>query len=419
MPRLFYYSAITACLVLLNISLRAQIKFEKGYRIDHRGDSTAVWVENLGWTRNPVDFQYKDSVAGPVKIGQLSNTVVWGIPGKVRYEKYIFENFRLPDQVQSLDTTKKVFYFSDTAYLRVLADGAGRLLYLYENGKRRFFAQQPGKVPQVLVRKEYDQLYADFNQGLNYADRISQRMVYRPFRKQLFNTFRCSFVKKDLVNELEYQAKDLIRFFETYNRCMGQGSLTYPKQVPASGRAHYTLKAGLRPVQLQYRHLTYTFRDLDFPDQLLYSLGLEFEYFFTAGNNKFSLLLEPTFFYLETSGETEPGRYQRVTTVRYHPLEIPGQLRYSFFLENQSRLYLNAGFIYSLNLGSSFATDDGREPIEINTGMDVTAGLGFRFRESWSVEYRFLTQRNLMNWNKGQYLHFDNFHSIFLGYTIR
>lgn len=400
-------------------ALNAQFFFEQGYRISPQGDSSTVLIENQGWISNPGEFRFKDSAEGAVHIGNLENSLIWGIPGKVRYEKYHFQNFRVPQKVQNIDTSRQVIFYTDTAFLRVLADGAGRLLYLYQSGRRRYFSQKPGEHPTVLVRRTYDALFADYHEGLATYDRISQKMVYRPFRKQLYLNFRCSFIKKDFVNTLEYRAQDLLKFFTTYNQCMGQGNLQYPVKVPARSRAHHTLKIGVRPAQLHYRHLAYSFRNIDFPDQILYSLGWEYEYFFTAGGNQFSLLLEPTFLYWKPGGRTEPGRYQRNTTVRYHPLEIPGQLRYSLFLEKQSRLYIQGGFIYSFNLGSSFETDDGMDPIEINTGVDAALGLGFRFREKWSLEYRFMTKRNLMNWNKGQYLHFENYHSLYLGYTIR
>ncbi len=79
--------------------------------------------------------------------------------------------------------------------------------------------------------------------------------------------------------------------------------------------------------------------NISFDSKLSFTAGLEFEFVLPFKNNKWSVTLEPSTFSYKASGQNSGVTKAQVD---YNSINIAAGLRYKFFLNENSRIFLNA-----------------------------------------------------------------------------
>lgn len=140
-------------------------------------------------------------------------------------------------------------------------------------------------------------------------------------------------------------------------------------------------------------------------------MGLETEMVMPFYKGKFSIVLEPNYESFEMNME------HGISKIKYSYIEFPIGLRYYFYLNSNSKLYLNGFYVspYGINLNSVFEWYPGREyKVEPTGNWNFGGGINHK---RFSMEARYHSRRELIkNITYGDA--FYSSFSIILGYQL-
>ena len=106
-----------------------------------------------------------------------------------------------------------------------------------------------------------------------------------------------------------------------------------------------------------------------------------------------------------------------IAEVDYNIIEVPVSLRYYLFLNKNSKIFINASFIFALNSKSSIefkrADNSSLNSLEIATRNNLAFGIGYKLYDKYSLEVRYLSGREILNLNSDY-----RTSSIIFGYSL-
>ena len=153
-------------------------------------------------------------------------------------------------------------------------------------------------------------------------------------------------------------------------------------------------------------------------------VGLEFEFILPFNKNKWSLILEPTYLSFvadKTRDATKVSGGKLVAEVNYKSIEVPLGLRHYFFLNDNSKLFLNISYVFDMAMNSSIELKiaDGvvLDEFKINSSNYLALGAGYKLNDKYSVELRYFTSKTLL----GDYVFWNSDYktmSLIVGYTF-
>ena len=377
----------------------SQISFEKGYFIDNTDQKVECLIKNLGWKNNPTRFLYKLDEADTEKEKYIYNVKEFSIYDKSKYVRYEVDIDRSSRMLDDLNTDRNPEFKREKLFLKVLVEG-GASLYLYEDGSiRRFFYQVDGFDVRQLIYKNYkigDYKVAENNDYMN----------------QLWNDLKCQDITTQNIKALNYNKGDLVRIFVKYNKCHN-GPITNYDGKNKRGSFNLTLRPGIQSATLKMRNNVLKGRFIEFGEQSNLRLGLEAEYVMPFNKNKWSLIIEPTYQWYKAMGSGD-----RVSAeVDYASIELPIGLRHYVYLNDKSKLFLNALIPFDLSIIRSDVDFDSVRDQEITSSPNLAFGMGYNFNNRYSLEFRYHTRRDVMN-KSISYDALYNAWSIVFGYTI-
>jgi hypothetical protein len=139
-----------------------------------------------------------------------------------------------------------------------------------------------------------------------------------------------------------------------------------------------------------------------------FRLGLETEFIMPFNKNKLTIIIEPTYQYFKSEGESIKANYKSI--------ELPIGIRYYFFLNNNYKIFINASFVSDFSSNNSII-DVFSNKLEIKTRNNLAFGIGCKQNKKFSLEFRYQVSRELLS----NYLYWSsdyNTLSVILGYTI-
>lgn len=398
----------TLAAIILSLNSYAQTTFEPGYFIDNNGKKIDCLIKNQDWKNNPVEFEYQLSSTGDKTIANIESVKEFGIPGVSKHIREDVQIDRSSSIVKEYSTVQEPVFNKERLFLKVLVEGEASLLKYEDKNLKRYFYQTENRSIEQLVYK-------------NFKDQRNKIFQNNQFRKQLKVNLNCSSIKKGRVENLSYTKSKLIKFFVDYNKCKNETFINYTEQSKKD-RFNLTIRPGINISSLSIRNNTFDTRDTDFGTLTNFRLGAEAEFIMPFNNNKWSLIIEPTYQYFK-SKETLPASTDVMfnpeldVTVNYQSIELPFGARHYFFLNKQSKIFLNAGFIFDISGNSIIDFDsNSAEDLEINSNVNFYFGAGFKFLDRFSVEARYMTNRDVFNY--AQWSNDYKTTSFILGYTL-
>ncbi|WP_338733573.1 outer membrane beta-barrel protein [Mangrovimonas cancribranchiae] len=391
----------------------SQISYDNGYFINESGKKTSCFIKNNDWRNNPDNFEYKLTANSDIKVASVDSIKEFGITNFSKYIRATVQIDKSSDNINNLSLNKTPEFEEETLFLNVLVEG-NATLYLYENEnlKRYFFNLNNGNVSQ-LIYKEYK----------SSATTISENNRYK---QQLWNNLKCSSIQLKDIERLNYKQKSLTTFFIDYNNCTNPTKRTtnYDNKKSKSD-FNVTIRPRLNSSSLE---ISDSQRDFDFSyeNKLGFGIGLELEYIFPFNKNKWAVAVEPT--YQSYESEATIKNLSNVSggslksSVEYSSIDIPISARYYMFLNNKSKLFINASYLFSVdNSKSSFEAlrvdDSSYASLDTKSGQGFAFGVGYKFINKISAEVRFHTSRNILNdypiWDSNY-----NTISFIVGYTL-
>ena len=398
---------LAGMLLFLNISVFAQIKYEKGYMTDNDGKVTTCLILDEGWNNNPVKFTYKFSENDNPKTATIKNVSKFSVEGR-KFERYLVDIDRSYPGSNGLTYTRAPKWNKENLFLEVLVEG-NEILYLYRKGNdvKFFYRSDQGEVKQLLY-KEYKTMDEKINKNITYIN-------------QLFKEVNCSQKSIDQLKQINYSEKDLKAYFVADNLC-SDPDYNVENETYQTSKGDFRLKpsVGVAFSSLSVFNLEGSDDyNIDFDNQTGLKLGLEFEYVMPFNKNKWSIFLDMNYITYKATFEKEI--YNEITTVHLSAeadlkaLQLPLGLRYYVFLNDDSKIYFDAGFNYGVFMDSKvYISGTGELDVESSKGM--FGGIGYTFKDKYTLDISY-QNGDILN----RYIYRDsdfNMFSLNIKYTV-
>ncbi|MDX6180584.1 PorT family protein [Flavobacterium sp. Fl-77] len=393
----------------------AQISFEKGYFISNDEIKTECFIKNIDWYNNPVDFSYKvDANDGNIKIQTIANVKEFGIENGATYKRANIKVDISSNKLENLSSIKNPIWRDEVAFLKVLVQGKASLYYYTNKDISRFFYETTNTPIEQLVYKEYL-----FTNNETDAKSIEENNYYK---QQLYNNISNENTNLGEIKKLNYKTDQLVKYFLKYNNVDAK---TIEKTL-TSKKSIYLLKvtAGASSSSLTVNGAggSYGFKDAEYDNKIGLKIGLEGEYILPFNKNKWSLFInlvyqkyEDTQEYGVVTGINNGVVFQYPSEVKYSGLQLPIGLRHYFFLNNNSKIFINAG--YALNINGKFSLKSKPINIDGKSGGNILYGIGYDFKSKINAEIRVNANRNLLRYYNAFYTDYNTI-DLMLSYTL-
>src|SRR5690606_16485984 len=246
------------------------------------------------------------------------------------------------DMLTSLSESKDAAFEEEQLFLRVLVEGKASLYQYVERNLIRFYYSTDSEEMVPLIYKKYR--IPDSGVGANAE-----------FRRQLWGGLKCDDLKMERINAIRYRKSELISLFTDYNTCVNAGFVNYDKNHKR-GDFNLTVRPRIFSGSLGIDNEQASYGEIDLGSRTGFALGLEAEFVLPFNKSKWALVLEPTYQMYKTdkavADENVSGGILEVD-MEYKSLEIPIGLRHYFFLNEQSKLFVNAFYVMDVNMDGS------------------------------------------------------------------
>lgn len=356
----------------------AQINFKPGYFIDNSGNRLECLIKDMEWKSNPTSFEYKASAESSTQIGSIDNVQEFRIENFPKYIRKTVEMDRW-DVFSPVTEERNSVYKTETIMLKELVNGDATL-YGYADGSLTTYFYEVNQNPiRQLVRKNYFII-----DGNGFKIQLANYM----YKRQLYGDLKCDEITENQAKNLSYFEGDFVRFFQKYNSCMG---VTTDEVVTSKTKFHLSARVGVVQNSLDVQYPYDVRYNYDFGSKTNLRIGFEAEIILPFNKNKWSLLVEPVYAAFKSEGD------QTIFTdnVDYKAIEFQFGLRHYMFLNPDSRVFINLGVVYALNINDGkyypkrYAFAHTYKP-----SPQIILGAGYKYKKL-SAEVRYLGTQNL------------------------
>jgi len=374
-----------------SVILYSQVNFETGYFIKNDGTKTNCFIKNYDSRYNPNQIVFKGNLDEKERIANINDIKEFGIGDKIKFERFDIQIDKEERDTYGISDSKDFEFINKTVFLKTLVEGKANL-YFYEDtySYRYFISTELNEVSQLIYKK-----YRPID-----GSTVSNNESYKT---QLFNTLKCEGLTSKDFRKLNYYRKELVDILNKYNECSGGNSKKYDNNKK-KGAWNFKIKVGVNfadsDVDFSPKAQFLDLKTTDFDSNTSLKFGVELEYIFPFNKNKWSAYIEPTY----GSFEGESNIIQRIfadvfednVSINYSFIEVPIGLRHYFYLngQNKSRIFINAGYVFTFDIGDKLIDYENGSDVEINSRANLVFGLGYSF-DKYSLELRTATPRNI------------------------
>jgi hypothetical protein len=395
--------------ILFCFKTYSQISYEKGYYIDNSNNKIDCLIRNVDWKDNPTKFDYKLSDDTENKILDISNVKEFGIYNESKYLRFNVDIERSnPNFTSTLSENSQPLFNKEELFLKVLIQGKANLYtYSDDNLTKYFYNVDNSQVEQLIFIK--------------YKTSENNIQTNQYYKQQLWLNLKCNGILMNDYNRINFNKNDLVNFFIRYNECNQSKIVNYQEKQK---REFFNLTLRPRLNNSAFKIETYNGSsnplNVDFGNKQSFGFGIETEFILPFNKDKWSLLIEPTFQNFKGK-EIYPALNTLITaTIDYKSVELPIGVRYYFFLNDKSKIFINGLFNIDFLLKSKiqYTRENGTNlnSFKLNTGNNFALGIGYK-HDKYNVELRHQFTRNILQ----NYIDFNSYYnssSIILGYTI-
>ncbi|RIH62758.1 porin family protein [Mariniphaga sediminis] len=381
-------------ITLLSYNGYSQISFEKGYYVNNDDQKIDCIIKNIDWEDNPTQFVYKLSEYDEQKTLTIDSVKEFGINNISKYIRHKVKIDRSSNDINDLSNDRNPAFMEETHFLKVLIEGKINLYSYKEGNPIRYFFNKGNSGIEQLVYKEYTT--SENKVGVNAQ-----------FKQQLWLLLRCPCISVSDIEQINYRRKELVSLFKTFHECSHSECISFEKRQNKNS-FNISIRPGLNRSSLSISNSNNT----DFGAELGFRFGVEAEYVLPFNKNKWGVLIEPTYQYFKS----EKIVSYRNVSVDYKSIELPIGIRHYFFLNDNSKVFVNGSFILEYS-GKSKIDYVNSIILEIKTGINFAFGLGYKYNNRYSVELRYLTDKDFFR----NYMYLKNDYktlSVVFGYTL-
>lgn len=370
-------------------TLFSQTEFKKGAFISNTDETVECLIKDLDWKNNPNKFKYKLTEDGDVKDGDILDVKSFEIYGVSKFLRAIVAIDRSNSNIDNLSEKRGPEFSEEQLFLRELVPGKATLYYFEAANFVRFFYNLEDEKITQLVFKKY--LFDNSRIGEN-----------NHFRQQILNVFDCEDLSVSDIKRLDYNIEDLTNIFKKYNSCVsGDIEADYDEKTNKD-IFNFRVKVGIGSATLDIETSSLNKK---FDNEFMYRFGGELEVLLPFNNDKWALLIEPSYQTYTYEEDTGLG-------LDYKTIEIPFGIRHYFYLNDDSKIFINAFYALIFQKDSSFSMPN----LELDMSNGQSVGIGYSFKKL-SLEGRYEFSRDLLR--NYHYMNADyNQIALILGYQI-
>lgn len=401
---------ISSCLFILIFAVtQGQAKYQEGYYITNNNERVTCLIEDANWSKNPYTFKFKKSEKEAVSQLGISDVIEFGILNKTKFVRQIVNLEISSNNLHKLSRSKTLERSEKEVFLKVLIEGEASLYEYSATDVKNFFYQEKGGLIQLLEYKRYiENSEVKFNEN---------------YKNQLFSTFTCEDITLKAVRKVDYEARNLSRFFEIYNTCKSSETTSYFKRQqeqlligiqPSLGSASLNLNfAADESAPLRNR------LDAEFDNEIQFRFGVEFEYLFSFQKQKWSIFLAPLFQRYTSSTQALDTDNSTLINVEadYTSFEIASGIRHYMFLSDTSSLFLEGGVAFDFPISrSNIKFDTRNEDLLLDPNANFLFGLGYRYNKKYSILLRYQLNRDILKNSEAYEAKFSSISVLFTYY---
>jgi len=384
--------------IILSFNCHSQISFEKGYYIDNTNQRVDCLIKNIDWKNNPIKFEYKLSEDSEAKEMTIKSIKEFGINEVSKYVRATLKIDRSSEILDNLSNNRNPIFKEEELFLKVLVEGKANL-YLFKDGdlERYFYSKENSAIEQLIFK--------------SYKTSINKIGKNNRFKNQLWNNLKCPDFKKSKFEYLDYQRKDLVDFFVEYNECKDGKVINYEKKQKKD-LFNLNIRPGFNSHSLSIQNNISNSRNTDFGNGFGFRFGIEAEFIMPFNKNKWSLIIEPNYQYFKSEREIT----DQTVIADYQSIEVPVGIRHFFFLNENSKIFINGSFIIGLSSNLDIDFSSGTD-LESTTRNNLAFGIGYKYSDKYSLELRYQESseflRNYISWSSDY-----NAFSVIFGYSL-
>jgi len=378
--------------IIFSFNCYSQISFdsfEKGYYIDNNDQKINCLIKYIDWENNPTEFEYKPSENSESKKATIKSIKEFGINNILKYVRSTVNIDRSSENIKYLSNDRNPIFQEEELFLKMLVEGKANL-YIYEdNNLKRFFYNKDNSEIKQLIFKTYK----------NNENKIGEN---NRFRQQLWVDLKCRNLKTSKIENLGYTKTELVRLFIEYSECHNKESISFEIKQKRDF-FNLTIRPRVNNSSLTIQNSTSNFIDNDFGSKNGFGFGLEAEFILPFGRNKWAIAIEAAYqdFNVEkTKNVNSLSGGVLISKVSYRSIEIPVSLRHYFFLNKNSKIFINGSYILDSSLKSSIefsrADNSNISTFEIKPQPNLGLGIGYKQNDKYSLELRYQTDRNIL-----------------------
>ena len=381
--------------ISFSINCNSQVTYDEGYYINNLNQKIDCLIKNEDWDNNPTEFNYKISEQTKIKTLSIDSIKEFGINNVSKYIRFIVNIDRSSNSLSLMSNDKNPIFKKEQLFLKVLIEGKASLfIYKDQNLRRYFYKTNHHNIDQLIFKK--------------YKTEENKIGENNDFRGQLYDHLKCKDISINDLKHIEYKQKALIKLFSKYNSCNNSEFVNFEEKVK-SDFFNLNFRFGLNNSSLAINNDYTPLQSTDYGSKIGLRVGMEFEFIMKFNKNKWAVIVEPTYQYFKA--EDKKNTNQSNTNADYKSIEIPLGLRHYVFLNKKSKIFINGSFIYDLALNSKV------RGLDVKSGPNLGIGMGYNYNNTYSIEFRYQTKRNLLT----EYaLWTSNYQtaSIIFGYTL-
>lgn len=379
----------TLCLFLftsLFTNSFSQIVFEKGYFIDNNNVRSEVLIKNVDWKNSPKDFQYKTESSQAVSEKNINDIKEFGVYGYSKYQTRWVEIDQSPSELSQLTTTRAPQFLKQEVALKVLMEGSASLyVYVTKDMVRYFYKLDADTIKQLVYKRYLAQTPEEIRtQSLSQPRVVMENKTYK---QQLYTEMNCIGVEAAFLERTNYIEKDLIKYFVQYNTCK-EGAPAEANEKPKRKSLSIRLTPGVAISKLSLKNSVSPHLNTTFKNAISYRMGAEVEIHLPFNKNKWSVVVEPSYFTYASKGEDNLGdKYE----ASYRAAMFLLGPRYTFFLNADSKIFLNAMAVGSFPVNKTI----GFRNLEPSITYGLSFGAGYAHKRL-GAEVRYYAPMNLL-----------------------
>lgn len=365
----------------------------------------------MDWKNNPTEFEYKKTENGETQKLTIKSVKEFSIYNNSKYIRKNINIDRSSSQINNLSKDKNPTFKEEQLFLKVLVQGKANLYLFEDSNLTRYFYNTDNSDIEQLVYKNY--LTPDFKLGKN-----------NQFKQQLWTNLKCPDIKINDVEHLEYNKNSLIHFFNKYNKCNNSDFINYGEKQKRD-LFNLTLRPRFDISSLSIQNSSSNSKDTNFGSKSTFSFGIEVEYILPFNGNKLAIVIEPTYQNFKSNKTTEVNNVsggKLISEANYSSIELPLSMRYYFFLNDNSKIFINASVIpdFTMNSSIKFSRNDGSvlNTLEVKSRPNYAIGIGYKQNDKFSLEIRCQTSREILRDYLTWSSNYNKTLSIILGYSL-